>query len=270
MTTFPLVTPPLKWAGGKRWLVQRNSNIFPNIYGKYYEPFAGSAAVFFHLAPNRAVLSDLNQDLIDTYRALRDYSDEVNRLLAKHQQKHSHDHYYTTRATKPRSITAKAARFIYLNRTCFNGLYRVNQKGDFNVPKGTKNSVILDTDNFEEVANRLSNAVLLYSDFESIIDLAHEGDLIFADPPYTVMHTSNGFLKYNEILFSWKDQLRLAASLDRARQRNAIIVATNADHPSVASLYKEHFVVNQLLRNSLISSKSTYRGKVGELLITSK
>ncbi len=269
MTAVPIVTPPLKWAGGKRWLIQSNSDIFPHAYRKYFEPFAGSAAVFFHMGPKRAVLSDLNEDLIDTYVALRDCGEDVAILLTKHQQKHSFEHYYAVRASKPKTIASKAARFIYLNRTCFNGLYRVNRNGDFNVPKGSKNSVVFDTDDFEEMALRLSNAVLLNSDFESVIDSAQSGDFIFADPPYTVVHATNGFLKYNEVLFSWKDQIRLAESLRRACQRNAIIVSTNADHSSVRGLYEESFNVRRLQRNSLISGKSTYRGTVDELLITS-
>lgn len=269
MTAEPKVTPPLKWAGGKRWLVQSNPHIFPHVYRKYFEPFAGSAAVFFHLAPKRAVLSDLNADLIQTYVALRDCGDDVAKLLATHQKKHSIEHYYATRASKPKTVAAKAARFVYLNRTCFNGLYRVNRKGEFNVPKGSKDSVLFDTDNFEEISARLCNAALLNSDFESVIDSAESGDLIFADPPYTVTHASNGFLKYNEVLFSWKDQIRLAESLRRAIKRRVMVVSTNADHSSVRSLYDGSFKIQLLERNSLISGKSACRGTVGELLITS-
>lgn len=243
--------------------------MLPLTYRKYFEPFAGSAAVFFHLAPRRAILSDLNVDLMETYAALRDCWEDVAGFLSRHQRKHSSTYYYEIRSSKPRTVASRAARFIYLNRTCFNGLYRVNQKGEFNVPKGTKTAVILDTDNFEKVADLLSNAALLSTDFESVIDSAQSEDLVFADPPYTVMHALNGFLKYNEVLFSWRDQIRLAECLARAAQRGVTVVSTNADHPSVRKLYEETFNIRRLQRNSLISGKSTHRRVVGELLITS-
>jgi DNA adenine methylase len=268
-TSNTKITPPLKWAGGKRWLTHSHSHLLPKSFNKYIEPFAGSAAVFFHLAPNSAVIADINSELIDTYEALKQCWKKVFELLVQHEKKHSDEHYYFVRKSKPRSAAARAARFIYLNRTCFNGIYRVNKSGTFNVPKGSKDSVILETDDFELVSSLLKKTALLTSDFEPVIELAREGDLLFVDPPYTVMHGTNGFIKYNEVLFSWKDQLRLADCLRRASLRNVIVLATNANHASVRKIYKDSFRLSPLERKSLISGNSSHRKTVKELLIRS-
>jgi DNA adenine methylase len=142
--------------------------------------------------------------------------------LKVHAKRHSKKYYYYLRdEAKPTSLAGQAARFLYLNRTCWNGLDRVNLKGKFNVPKGTKSKVILDTDDFEAAAKALGAATLVCSDFATIVDMAEKGDLIYADPPYTVHHNMNGFIKYNEVLFSWEDQTRLRDCLLRASERGA-------------------------------------------------
>jgi DNA adenine methylase len=165
----------------------------------------------------------------------------------------------------------RAARMIYLNRTCFNGMYRVSLAGKFNVPKGTRSSVLLSTDNFKGVARVLRNAELLSCDFEQVIDRADQGDFVFADPPYTVNHNNNGFIRYNENLFSWRDQQRLAAALARARDRGAIVIATNAAHGSIKKLYwKFGFNVRSVYRFSSISSTAINRKQFGEIIIRSK
>ena len=164
---------------------------------------------------------------------------------------------------------ARAARLLYLNRTCWNGLFRVNKRGQFNVPIGTKKNVLLETDDFEYVHKLLRNAILECSDFEPIIDSARKGDLVFVDPPYTVKHNHNGFTKYNEKLFSWQDQVRLRDCLIRAKERGALIVATNANNRSVRKLYLQGFKVRSVQRSSVIAADSRRRGKSTELLINS-
>jgi len=157
---------------------------------------------------------------------------------------------------------------IYLNRTCFNGIYRVNLEGNFNVPKGTKSSVVFDTDDFKAVAELLATADLRTSDFASVIEEAGQGDFVFADPPYTVNHNNNGFVKYNEKLFSWEDQQRLVVALARARGRGAMIVATNADHNSLRQLYRDAgFVLRSVERFSSISCTADSRKQFKELII---
>jgi len=264
------MVPFLKWPGGKRWFVARHPDYFPCNYGRYIEPFLGGGAVFFFLRPKSAILGDINPELIATYEAVRDASREVAQLLTEYQSVHSKRHYYSLRGQEPKSREAVAARMIYLNRTCFNGIYRVNLAGEFNVPKGTKKAVLLETDDFPGAAKLLKKAELRHADFESIIDEAKEGDFVFADPPYTVRHNVNGFVKYNETLFSWDDQVRLADALHRAGGRGVKILSTNANHDSVRSLYRDrNFVLTTTSRYSSISAASESRKQFEELVIRS-
>lgn len=263
------VIPFLAWAGGKRWFVQNYAEVLPTQFNRYFEPFLGGGSVFFHLKPQVAFLGDCNHNLIDTYSAIKKNYKDIVVALKKHHKKHNKSYYYATRAKEPSDLVEKAARFIYLNRTCFNGIYRVNRLGIFNVPIGTKSNVILDTDDFETLSNILQGATLVASDFEVLIDKAEEGDLIFADPPYTVRHNHNGFVKYNENLFSWNDQVRLAAALNRAKERNVHIVCTNANHESVRKLYRsKSFKLRSLSRYSSISATRTSRSQYKELVVT--
>ena len=261
------IEPFLKWAGGKRWLVNQYLHLFPKEFNRYIEPFFGSGAVFFALKPKRPYLSDINFELIETYKALKTDWKKVKSLLMIHHRKHTNDYYYQVRSSKPRNQFSRAAKFIYLNRTCWNGLYRVNLKGEFNVPIGTKEKAILDTDNFEYTSEVLKNAQLKSVDFEKMVNTAKEGDFLFVDPPYTVKHNDNNFIKYNEKLFSWDDQTRLSKTLLRAKERGALILVTNAHHPLLVDLYKDHFNLIGITRHSVIAANSINRGKVEELLI---
>lgn len=264
-----MLEPFLKWAGGKRWLVRRHLNAVPVPYVRYIEPFLGSGAVFFSLAPKEAILSDLNGELIATYSAIKDNWRGVATLLGKYQKRHSKSFYYDIRASAPTSPSGLAARFIYLNRTCWNGLYRVNLRGQFNVPKGTKENVVLETDNFRRLSLALQPASLVSSDFKPIIQQARKGDLIFADPPYVTSHSNNGFLKYNENLFCWNDQVCLRDYLLEAKNKGAHVLATNADTPPIRKLYEEEFTVLGVSRFSVIAADPGRRGAANELIITS-
>lgn len=260
--------PFLKWPGGKRWFVSGHDNFLPKKFKRYIEPFLGGGSVFFHLKPKRSILGDVNADLIATYQSVREDWAGVERLLQRHQRKHKESHYYLIRDTEPQDDIERAARLIYLNRTCFNGVYRVNRSGKFNVPMGDRESVLFDNDDFEEISRLLANADLQVADFEDLINEAKEDDLVFADPPYTVRHNINGFIKYNENLFSWKDQIRLANALMRARDRGARIVSTNANHSSVRGLYRERgFYLKTVSRFSSISADSINRNQFGELIV---
>lgn len=263
------IPPFLKWAGGKRWFVQKYEQVLPKQYDRYIEPFLGGGSVFFHLKPKKALLGDCNQDLIDTYKGIKKDHIKIVEILSEHHRHHDEDYYYKIRASKPQELIEKAAKFIYLNRTCFNGIYRVNRFGEFNVPKGSKSNVLLDTDDFQSLSQLLHRASLKACDFEKLIDQAGEGDFVFADPPYTVRHNLNGFIKYNEKLFSWGDQIRLAAALTRARKRGAQIICTNANHESVRELYSSTlFGLNVVSRYSSISAKTTSRNQYEELVVT--
>lgn len=264
------LTPFLKWPGGKRWFAANYAYLLPRRFRRYFEPFLGGGALYFHLRPTKAVLSDINPELIATYAALKQNSTALVRLLNGHQRRHGMKYYYKVRDESPQTTATKAARMIYLNRTCFNGIYRVNLRGEFNVPKGTRQAVVLSTDNFREIAQLLAKAQLYVADFEDAIAAAGRDDLVFADPPYTVRHNLNGFVKYNEQLFSWEDQIRLAMALAAARDRGAAIVATNANHQSVRELYKEGgFLVTTVSRYSSISADATSRRQFEEIVIRS-
>lgn len=265
------LSPFLKWAGGKRWFVRRHADLFPATYNRYFEPFLGGGAVYFHLRPQQAVLNDINPEVIAAYQAIKEHWVGLRKSLAYHQRCHDadDDYYYAVRARTPATLVQQASRMIYLNRTCFNGIYRVNRQGKFNVPRGSKDSVLMDTDNFKSMATLLASADLRVGDFENVINEAGEDDLIFADPPYTVRHNLNGFVKYNEVLFSWADQERLARALKRAAARGAKVVATNANHHSVRSLYESwDFLARSAARFSQISADGASRKQFEELIIT--
>lgn len=261
------VTPFLRWAGGKRWLTSGHARLFPESYVCYVEPFLGSASVYFHLQPNKAILSDLNEELIDCYKAIRDNWKQVYALLQAHSRLHCSEYYYQLRASSPNTSEESAARFIYLNRTCWNGLYRVNGSGKFNVPIGTQKSALLDTDDFEALSKYFKNIDFRSDDFEVVINQAKKGDFIFADPPYTVKHNLNGFIGYNEKIFHWDDQIRLSECLKRASARGCLVMLTNANHSSVKELYEDEFDILELGRSSTIAGISSNRGVYEEVII---
>jgi len=205
------VEPFLKWAGGKRWLIASGQLPMPGRFGRFVEPFLGSGAVYFSLQPRRALLSDINIELITLYKQIKAAPDILRCLMDKHQRNHSQTYYYEVRSQVPRTDMKAAARILYLNRTCWNGLYRVNLRGQFNVPIGTKDTVVFESDDFGRLARTLKGAILRCSDFEAVVGDCAEGDFLYVDPPYTVQHNFNGFLKYNERIFTWADQKRLCA-----------------------------------------------------------
>lgn len=262
--------PFLKWPGGKRWFISKYHTIFPNNYNSYFEPFLGGGSLFFYLEPPKATIADINSDLTNTYRMMAQQPKQLRTLLENHQKNHSETYYYKIRDVIPTNPLDCAARFIYLNRTCFNGMYRENKNGVFNVPIGTRDCFIEDVDQFDEYARILKNTSIRTQDFVDTIRDAAIGDFIFADPPYTIAQNQNSFIKYNGKLFSWKDQMRLLRALAKARDRGAIIVSTNASYPQLMQKYNEYGFYTQVLgRFSSISGTSNGRRKQEELLITS-
>jgi DNA adenine methylase len=263
------IVPFLKWAGGKRWLINRYSYLLPTNFNRYIEPFLGGGAVFFYLNPKQAILSDVNEELINTYQAIKNNWRKVQKYLIVHNKNHNNSYFYEIRDSSPNSLYKRAARFIYLNRTCWNGLYRVNLEGTFNVPRGTKNKVLLEDDNFEMIALRLKCTRIIVSDFEKIINIASKNDLLFIDPPYTIKHKSNGFIKYNEQLFHWNDQLRLRDCLIDAKNRGVKIFMTNACHSSIRNLYEKYFEILSIKRSSIIAANPLYRKASEEYIVRS-
>lgn len=257
--------PFLKWAGGKRWLVSAGIPA-PTNFERLVEPFLGSAAVFFAMTPESALLTDLNHDLINLFQVVQEHPLALQLELEGHHRAHSKAYYYMMRAKEEEDTIRRAARMLYLNRTCWNGLYRVNKKGEFNVPIGTKSTVVMQGEIFSEYAKVLRSASFMCQDFEVTIDSCGDGDFLFVDPPYTVKHNMNGFVKYNEQIFNWDDQIRLVAALRRAGKRGASILVTNADHESVLDLYRGDFEYRSVARNSVLAGSASHRGRTTEAL----
>jgi DNA adenine methylase len=262
--------PFLKWAGGKRWLFKRYRHLFPEAIDRLVDPFVGGGSSFFYLKPKQAILSDLNGDLVDLYVTVRDRPRSLTRRLVRYHHAHSKEFYYSVRETKPEDRVRRAAWLLYLNRTCWNGLFRVNLQGKFNVPIGTKTKIFSSLDELDAASQLLRNAKLRASDFEVTIDSAQKGDLVFADPPYFEKNANVRFLKYTSNIFSWPDQLRLRDALLRAARRGAICFVTNANHRSLLQLYADCGVIHQITRHSVVSGPAHGRRLDREILVEIK
>jgi len=262
--------PFLKWPGGKRWLTSKYCDCFPKQYNQYYEPFLGGGAIFFFLQPTHATLSDVNEKLIVLYKVIRDNCSELAKSMRMHQKSHCKEYYYKTRCAYFDDPVQSASQFLYLNRMCYNGMYRVNKAGQFNVPIGTKQNCIYDIDQFTAYSALLKGVELEVADFSVIVNRARESDLVFIDPPYTIALNQNSFIKYNDRLFTWDDQDRLLKALCTARDRGAYVMGTNANYDMLKTMYLAHgFHVKVVERFSVISSKADKRKRQEELLITS-
>ena len=259
--------PFLKWAGSKKWLVRRGLQVPTGKFDRYFEPFVGSGAVFFDLLPRNAVLSDMNSHLMNCYEQLRGDWRSVFEVYKKLFSAHSKLNYYKIRENLVDEGTVGAGQFLYLNRTCFNGIFRVNLAGKFNVPLGSKISDPFDETDFEGWARALATSELHNCDFKTVIDRMGHRDFAFVDPPYTVAHNKNGFIEYNEHIFSWDDQLRLASALIRAKNRGASFIVTNANHQSVRQLYEPYFHVEDIDRQSAIAANVAKRRSISEIII---
>lgn len=262
--------PFVRWAGSKRGLLSHLVPHLPTRYGSYYEPFLGSGALFFLLQPARAVLNDRCRELVDTYTAIRqDAGTVADSALAIPFNK---DAYYAVRGKRSSTPLVRAGEFLYLNRGCFNGLYRVNSNGDFNVPWGApKTSFVVDKSNLISCQDALrgDRIRLLSVDFEEALKGCRRNDLIFLDPPYVTRHNNNGFIDYNEKLFSWQDQIRLAEVAEKLRLRGCHVMVTNALHADVLALYP-HFTPHTIERRSTLAGSSKKRGKVSEALLVGR
>lgn len=263
------VAPFLRWAGGKRWLLNKLSEVIGAFEVKgYHEPFLGGASMFFGLNPSGpSHLADLNAELIETYTQVRDHPVAVASLLDKYENRL--DAYYRVRDERPRKALERAARFIFLNHTSFNGIYRVNLDGEYNVPFGNRESPNVPTEqDLLAVAARLAGSTLTVSDFESVTKRVRKGHLVFLDPPYTVAHNNNGFVKYNQKLFSFEDQRRLKCVIDKIKAKRAFYILTNAAHSSISELFDSDDRKLEITRRNSIGGKAADRGSATEFLFT--
>ena len=261
------LTPLFRWPGGKRWLVPSLRQLLPLTYSSYYEPFFGGGALFFAEQPSNAVLSDVNDELMACYRAVRDTPGEVEACLQKLPR--DKDSYYHVRSTAPDDPVERAARLIYLTTLAFNGIYRVNRQGVFNVPYGGREYVNLGAaGSLSSYSRALGSAKIRSGDFEESLQSAGKGDVVFLDPPYTVTHSNNGFLRYNESIFSMQDQRRLADAAEALASRGAHVIVTNAQHSSVSDLYSDVFRRIAVRRTSRMAADPARRLAVEELVLT--
>jgi DNA adenine methylase len=264
--------PFLKWVGGKTQLLGALRELIPRDAGSYFEPFLGGGALFFDRRPRRAVLADLNPELIDAFTAVRDDVEE----LMEHLRGHVYDkgYFYEVRSRDRGAMTLpeRAARTIFLNRTGFNGLYRVNQKGLFNVPFGRyKDPTICDSDNLLACSAVLKGTELRSSSFEVVLADAGKGDFVYLDPPYVPVSRTANFTAYTRGGFGPADQDRLAQCLVELDERGACFVLSNADTPEVRAMYERlgiaQLQIDTVLANRSVNSRVGGRGKVGELLV---
>lgn len=262
------VDPLLKWPGGKRWLAKVIAPTLQSaLLGTYYEPFVGGGAMFLAVNPESAVLGDCNGELIQFYQALQRNPDAVVDAVLR--RKNTKDEYYRVRGSLPRSDVGRAARFLYLNRTCWGGVYRLNRKGEFNVPFGDSGRVICRRSHARSVAEMLSDVEFRCCDFSELCRRACEGDVVYCDPPYTTKGAGNGFLRYNEMLFSWNDQQRLAEEAGSARKRGAFVAVSALNHFEILELYKGWWKLVRR-RMSLVGRKRASRKKVEEVVLFSR
>ncbi|MCC3437571.1 MAG: DNA adenine methylase [Microcoleus sp. PH2017_03_ELD_O_A] len=284
--SFVLPRPFLKWAGGKTRLIGQYQPYFPKKFTTYYEPFLGGGAVFFYLAQQhpsvQVVLTDINPELINAYRCVRDKVEDLIELLLEHASEHSKDnpaYYYSVRSRSYNTDTEKAARLIYLNKTCYNGLYRENSKGEFNVPIGRyKNPNICQPELLRSVSSLLEPAQIEVRKFDRILDFATSSkDFVYFDPPYYPISSTSDFTAYSRENFKQAEQIKLRDVFAELAQRGVKIMLSNSNCDFIDKIYSdaEAFKIAHLPQQIEISasrginSKSSKRGKVKELLISS-
>ncbi|MCC5652854.1 DNA adenine methylase [Nostoc sp. XA013] len=262
--------PFLKWAGGKSRLIQQYIPCFPDSYKNYYEPFLGGGAVFFYLQPTAAVLTDINAELINTYCCVRDHVEELISILKEHKNRHDQDYYYSVRNNSGGTDIEKAARLIYLNKTCFNGLYRVNSQGKFNVPLGRyENPNICSEDLLRTASEALSTSKIKQADFADVLNYATSSDdFVYFDPPYYPVSETSYFTAYSSDRFAEDQQVQLKDVFEKLAQRGVKVMQSNSDCEFIRNLYSS-FNIHTISASRAINSNANKRGKITEVLVTS-
>ncbi len=264
--------PFVKWAGGKTQLIGEITKHLPNVFNSYFEPFLGGGALFFNLQPSRGIISDINPELINVYEVIKLSVEGLIEDLRTH--KHEESYYYKLRSAdrdedyENWSKIKKASRFIYLNKTCYNGLYRVNSKGYFNVPFGSyKNPKIVDENNLRACSMVLKNIDIILSDFTHIEKIINKNDFVYFDPPYKPLNKTSSFTKYYNNGFDEKKQIKLKQLCDSLTNIGAYFMLSNSYTEMITNLYK-NYNINIVHAKRAINSKGNSRGKIKEVLIT--
>lgn len=267
---MPTTEPFVRWAGGKTWLIPHIPTIVGNLHIEhYYEPFLGGGAIYFSMRHSkRSYLSDANSQLINTYIQVRDNPEELIEFFR--QLPNTEDDYYRIREEITEENTVEnAARFLYLNQTSYNGLYRVNRDGRYNVPYGFRANLVYDLERIRAASLHLKNTRISTGDFEVNKYRIKENDLVFLDPPYTVSHNNNGFIAYNQKLFSLEDQQRLKRFIEYIKAKGAFYILTNAAHETIREIFfTQGDRIVELQRNSLIGGRNATRATISEYIFT--
>lgn len=268
--------PFTKWTGGKRQLLGELRSYMPETYGRYFEPFVGGGALFFDLAPEKAVINDFNEELINTYLQIKNNPAELIDLLIKHKENNSKDYYLKLRsADRDGRISRmtgveRAARILYMLRVDFNGLYRVNSKNQFNVPYGRyKNPKIVDVDLLHQISNYLNenDVEILQTDFADAVEDAQTGDFVYFDPPYIPLNETSSFTSYTHEGFSYEEQIRLRDTFKELTDRGVYAMLSNSSSHLVEELYQE-FNIHYVEATRTNGAKSSSRGKISEIIVT--
>ena len=273
--------PFIKWVGGKRGLLSQIIPLLPKEFNNYFEPFIGGGALFFELfsqgkLDNKNVyLFDINTELINTYEVVKKYPELLIDELDRFKKEHSKEFYYEIRAWDRENDfleidnLLRATRFIYLNKTCFNGLYRVNRKNQNNVPMGNyKNPNICDSEAIYNASEALQIANIMNTSYKNVLDYAKKEDLVYFDPPYYPLNKTSSFTSYSEFEFLDQQQIELFEVFEKLDELGSYVVHSNSDTKFIRDLYTQ-YDINEIQANRFINSKSAGRGKINELLILS-
>ncbi len=273
------IQPFIKWVGGKRGLLSQILPLLPKEFNNYFEPFVGGGALFFELQKQgrlngkKVYLFDINSELINAYQVIKRSPELLIENLAKFKEQHSKEFYYEVRAWDREEnfleldSVIRATRFIYLNKTCFNGLYRVNKKNQNNVPMGSyKNPNICDVDTIYSASYALQNATILNVSYKDVLQYASKDDLVYFDPPYYPLTPTSSFTSYSEFEFLDREQEELFEVFCELDRKGALVLHSNSDTIFINELYKE-YNIEKIQANRFINSKSSGRGKISEVLV---
>lgn len=276
MIKDPNLKPILKWVGGKRQLLHEIIPLIPNDVTTYVEPFVGGGAVLFEYQPQRAIINDLNEELINVYRVIKEHPEELIDILTQHKVNHNKEYFYKIRGLdrddnffEKYSDVERAARTIYLNKTCYNGLYRVNSKGQFNTPYGRyKNPKIVDDITIYAMSNyfNFNDIKIMNEDYKKALTNLRKGAFVYFDPPYLPISESSSFTSYTEDGFTYEQQVELKEQCDKLNNRGIKFLLSNSYHPAILELYKD-YKIKVIKAKRAINSNAEKRGDINEVLV---
>lgn len=264
----------IKWAGGKKQLIFQFKRFFPEEIKRYLEPFVGGGAIAFYIIknykPKEVIISDINKELMNAYKVIKNNPKELIKLLKKYKKEHNKEEYYRIRGENSSLLSnvSRAARFIYLNKTCFNGLYRVNSKGQFNVPMGSyKNPSIVMEKELREISKLLKKVKLKVMSFERVSKIAKRGDFIYLDPPYYPLKKGKSFTTYTKDNFLEKEQEQLAEIFKKLDKKGCKVMLSNSDTKFIKNLYRD-YKISFVKARRMINCEGSGRGKIKEIVVT--